>query len=214
MNIEQLNQHPLNQAAAKRLRQSDVPPTEDALHLLDLAITAANSAADEGSDEPTEEGLYLTGFLYDDQEAIWRKLVDELDYEPEDLLNEPLAAIAQAVLDALTPVTRWPSSRPATFAASFLIRPDVQLEGIGKTVQPAIQVFQVNFRELRRAFGRQHFVNGLPHGALLERGGITTAEKSTASLSLEPFGRCFTAGTYSSPARFNGTFSGRNWPMA
>ena len=104
MNIEQLNQHPMNQAAAKRLRQLDVPTSKDSLHLLNLGITAANAAAGDESDEATEEGIYLAGFLYDDQETVWRKLMDELGYEPHDVLNEPLDAIAQAVLQALTPI--------------------------------------------------------------------------------------------------------------
>jgi hypothetical protein len=85
----------------------DVPPAKDSLHLLNLAMTAANAAGDEESDEPTEDGIYLAEFLYDDQEAVWRKLMEELDYEPDDVLNEPLDAIAQAVLQALSPKLQW-----------------------------------------------------------------------------------------------------------
>ena len=54
---------------------------------------------------------------------------------------------------------------------------DVQLKDIGEAVQAGVQVFQVNFGELRGALGREHFVNDLAHGAFFEGRGIATAEK-------------------------------------
>ena len=82
MNVQQLNQHPLNQAAARRLGQLGAGLNEKFLHLLELAVVAAGN--EDG--DTTDESIFLAGFLYKDQEVVWGKLVDELDYEPEDVI--------------------------------------------------------------------------------------------------------------------------------
>ncbi len=101
--IKELNRHPLNQAAAERLSQLGVAPAKDAIHLLDLAIIAANSLGGDKGGDSTEEGEHLAGFLFEDQRAVLETVIRDVGYEPEDVLTLPLEQIAEDILFALQP---------------------------------------------------------------------------------------------------------------
>ncbi len=97
MTVQELNQEPLNRAAALRLEQEHQGADPAVLHLLDLVMF---SIAPDG--EPNQRSIMLME-ANRFPKATMRLLESEADLTPEDVLTLPLAELADQLAHALMP---------------------------------------------------------------------------------------------------------------
>jgi|GEM_PF-3243928 len=97
MTLQELNQEPLNRAAALRLEQEHQGADPTVLHLLDLVMF---SNAPDG--EPNQWSIMLME-ANRFPKATMRLLESETELTPEDVLTLPLPELADQVTHALTP---------------------------------------------------------------------------------------------------------------
>ena len=105
MTVQRLNEHPLNRAALRRLRQEQAQADPRSLHLLSLAqagLQDRESNPLEG-DDPARLRLadYDRGVLL--QQSALSILEGAL--EPEEVLRDPLPQLAERISQSLRAVT-------------------------------------------------------------------------------------------------------------
>ena len=97
MTVQQLNQHPLNQAALRRLRQEGGEQHPLRLHLLSLAQFGLEDQAGEPlpGDDPLRKPLEDFSLSREHQQSALDHLQEAFD--PSQVLNRPLRQLSQDI---------------------------------------------------------------------------------------------------------------------